>query len=393
MRVRLWLVMLLALALVAAACGDDDDDANGGTGTTGPDAAGETLKIGFAADYGELGEFSDRPATDAMEFVVDQLQAEGADVELVVKNIDGDPEQTQRAVQELLDEGVHVILGPPFSDFGFPLLTQVDGDVPVIFVASTEYTLADADRCSFLAAFSDPVQSAAMAEHALDEGLTRAVTFSSPDAPYFEINTEIFTERFQEGDGETVRDFTFSLADEDFSTQVNAIANLSPPPDVLYTAMVMPQIGTLLGQLRGAGVELTVLGTDAFDATRVIDAGADAEGVAFASHTFPEPGSELETFLSAYEASTGSAIETISFGALAADALNLAVDASERAGTTEPQAICDALKETDGFEGLTGEISYADTNGVPIKPVFVVRIEGGEATLVESFAPESVPEP
>jgi branched-chain amino acid transport system substrate-binding protein len=383
----------MALALVTAACGGDDDDDTAEPTDGGNGDAGGTLVIGFAADYGELGAFSDEPATAAMEFVVDQLNEEGQDVELIVENINGEPEQTQRAVQELLDQDVDVILGPPFSDFGFPLLTQVDGEVPVIFVASTEYTLADADRCAFLAAFSDPVQSAAMAEYAYEQGGRNAITFSSPDAPYFTINTDIFTKRFEELGGTTQQDYTFSLADEDFSTQVNQIAGLDPAPDVLYTAMVMPQIATLLGQLRGANVDVDVMGADAFDATGVVTAGADANGVAFAAHTFAEEGSELETFLADYEAATGETIETISFGALAADAVNLAVDAAEQAGSNDPGAICDALRETDGFQGLTGEITYAGTNGTPEKPVFIIQIENGEPTLVEQRVPESVPEP
>ena len=45
----------------------------------------------------------------------------------------------------------------------------------------------------------------------------------------------------ENGGGEVVQDYSFSLADEDFSTQVNEIASLDPQPEVLFTAMVMPQ--------------------------------------------------------------------------------------------------------------------------------------------------------
>jgi branched-chain amino acid transport system substrate-binding protein len=391
---RFWVPVVMTVALVAtAACSGDDDDDSASSTTTGGDGETGTLTVGFAADYGELGAFSDEPATAALEYLVDQMKADGKDVELIVKNINGTPEQTQQAVQELLDSDVDVILGPPFSDLGFPLLTETNGEVPVIFVASTEYTLGDADRCAFLAAFSDPAQSAAMAEYAYDEGDRNSVTFSSPDAPYFQINPDVFTARFEELGGNHLADYTFSLADEDFSTQVNEIANLDPAPDVLYTAMVMPQVQTLLGQLRGAGVDIQVLGADAFDATGVVTAGADANGVAFAAHTFAEPGSEVEAFLDGFEAETGEPLETISFGALASDALNLAVDASERAGSTDSGAICDALKETEGFQGLTGEITYKDTTGTPDKPVFIVQIENEAPTLVKQLEPESVPEP
>ena len=46
-----------------------------------------------------------------------------------------------------------------------------------------------------------------------------------------------------------MRDFTFGVADEDFSAQVNELASLDPAPEVLYTAMIMPGAGVLLQQM------------------------------------------------------------------------------------------------------------------------------------------------
>jgi branched-chain amino acid transport system substrate-binding protein len=421
---RLFVVPFLVVTLITAACGDDDDAERNGEVTAEEDVgdtdgtrtvaredllAGlddcteptgdEPLVIGFAADLSELGGNSDQPASQAAEFIAELINcrggaAGGTPVEVIVKNIEGDPATTQRAAQELLDEGVHVILGPPFSDFGFPLLTVVDGQVPVLFVASTEVTLASDETKSFLIAFSDPVQAAAAAELALNEGHESAVTFSSPDAPYFNNLPMWFTEVFEEGGGETVRDFTFSLEDETFSTQVNQLANLDPLPDVLYTAMVMPQSGVLLGQLEGAGVlgDIQIIGADSFDATEIVAAGDVANDVLFTTHAFPIEGTRMQEFLDVYGEEQGSQLETVSFGALGADGVLLAVDAFERAGELEADAIYEALRSTESVEVITGTVSYAGTNNIPDKPVFILTIENGETTFVERLTPEDVPE-
>mgnify|MGYP003485767817 CR=1 FL=1 len=150
MRKRIIPVVLMSLSIVAAACGSDDeaasttapaestapdettaattaDTAVAGSDTTVSGGTGECtldtpLKIGFAADLGELGAFSDGPGSEAAQVMVDILNDAGGvgglPVEYVIKDIQGDPAATQRAAQELLDEGVNAIIGPPFASTG-----------------------------------------------------------------------------------------------------------------------------------------------------------------------------------------------------------------------------------------------------------------------------------
>jgi branched-chain amino acid transport system substrate-binding protein len=413
--------VLFALVLVAAACGQEAAQPDAATppaaggdapapagGQAGPidaDAVlaaaggecaeppqGEPLVIGYAADFSDLGGFADVPGSQAAQYMAELINCtggiEGTPVEVIVRDIQGDPEVTQRAAQELLDAGVHAILGPPFSDFGLPLLNVVQGRVPVIFVASTEAALADAEGYSFLAAFDDQAQAHAAADFAIEQGLRNAVTLSSPGIPYFELNPAMFAARFEAGGGTHLADYTFSLDDADFSTQVNQIANLDPAPDVLYTAMIMPQTGTLLGQLRGAGLtDITVIGADSFDATGVIEAGADAEGVYYTTHGFPSEGSRMQRFLDAYAADRGERLQTVSFGALAADSVLLIANAYANAGQLDGPAIGEALRRLQDVQVITETVSYAGTDGVPVKPVVIHQITGGDIVLADTRLP------
>ena len=371
------------------------DTSAGGADTTTTDCTLDApLKIGYAADLSELGAFADGPGSAAAQVQVDLLNEAGGiggqDVEFVVKELPEDPTGAQRAAQELLDEGVHAIIGPPFSYNGVPLIDTVDGQVPIISNASTDLALADPARGAFLMSFSDPVQGAAAAEYAAGEGATTAVTFSSPDDAYFTNTTRAFTDAFTEAGGEVVRDFTFGITDEDFSSQVNELASLDPVPDVLYTAMVMPSTGVLLEQLRAADLDIQVIGADSFDATVVWSAGEVADGVAFTAHTFPRDDNDVASFIEA-AAAAGAEIETVSFGALASDVVKVFAHAAETACSLDGQTLIDTISGISDLEVTTGAVTYEGTNGVPEKDVVILTVDGGEPTFTEAFRPTYVP--
>ncbi len=407
MRNRIIPVVLMALTVLVVACGDDDNtassnppddttgDTTGDTVATGECTLDTPLRIGFAADLGELAAFSDQPGSEAAQVMVDKINEAGGvgglPVEYVVKDIQGDPAATQRAAQELLDDGVNALIGPPFSSTGAPLLDTVDGQAPIIYMASTDVTLADPSRGAFLASFSDPVQSAAMAEWALGEGHLTAVTLSSQDDVYFSGNPEFFTTVFEEGGGTVVGDYAYSLADTDFSTQVNEIANLSEPPAVLFTAMVMPQTQVLLEQLDAAGLgDVVVLGVDGFDATVVWSAGEVANGVYFAAHTFPLDSNGVEQFL-VDAAAAGANIETISFGALAADAVQILAAAATESCSVDAATLISTINGLVNQPVTTGTVTYAGTGGVPEKDVIILTVENGEPTFVAAVRPTNIP--
>jgi branched-chain amino acid transport system substrate-binding protein len=413
MRSRLLPAAVASLALLAAACGGDDEgdtattdapavteapgatDAPGATAAPGDCTLDEPLKIGYAADF-DLGGIGDVPGSNAAQFIVDQVNAAGGvgglPVEYEIKQISQtppDPAAAQRAVQELIDGGADILLGPPFSDYGLPLLEVTKGELPVLFVTSTEITLSDPAQGSFLVSFNDRVQASAAAEFATKQGFTNAVTMSSSDIPYLNITTAAFTEVFTGAGGTVATDLSFNLGDTDFSAQVNEIAALEPQPDVIYSAFFLPEAGVFLKQLREAGVTAAVISADGFDASLIWTIGADAEGVFFTSHTFPGEGNGVQQFLDDYAAAGGPAIETVSFGALGADAAQIAIAATEAACSTDGAALIAAIENLT-VDVTTGTTSYVGTGGTPKRDVTILTVTDGAPALVEAFYPTVV---
>lgn len=407
MSTRLLTALLLTMALALSACSSTDtaDDA-----TDTADAAdsadgaasggdGEPLVIGYAAALTGEGAVGDVPALEGVEHAVEQVNAEGGVdghlIELVVRDMESDPATGSRVAQQLVDEGADVILGPPFPAMGVGVIqTAAEVGVPVLSVTSTqpEYPVVGGTP-AYLVAFGDNVQSAAVAEYALSEGIATALTVTSPDFSYTEENPAFFAEVFEAGGGEVVGSETFSIGQADFSAQVTSIAGMPEEPDAIFTAMFMPDLGIFVNQLRAAGVGSRILGVDGFDTQGLIDfAGESAEGIAFATHGFPQEGSPFAAFVAAVEEATGSAPEAPALTALGGDAVMVVAAAVEAAGSTDPAAIGDALAELQAVEVVTGEISYAGTNGVPAKTVTIAQVVDGSFAFVDAFVPETIPE-
>lgn len=391
-----------------AAAGDTDSDDSGSgdamPGTSGVDIdaaldadlancaeapTGDPIIVGMAMDFGEVSGFADVPGSEATKHLAELINCtggvNGSPVEVNVSDMQGNPEVAARVSQELLDGGAHFLIGPPFADVGESVLQVTQGEVPVFFAASTEPVLPDSSINSFLVTFDDTAQATAAAEWALEEGFTRAITFSSP-GPYFGYNPEVFTEVFTAGGGEVITDQNYVPVDDtDFSAQVNEIAGLADGTEVVYSAMLAFQVTALRGQLEGQGLDsLTYIGTDAFEATGLL-LEDNNEGIYHTTHAFLEPGGRIERLLTSYEAANGSTLDSGTFGGLYADSMLVGIQGILDCGCTDPAGIGAAVAEIEGFEGFTGPMSYAGTNGLPVKPVSIHQVVGGEDTLVANW--------
>ncbi len=406
MNIRKLLALLFAMALVAAACGSDGDSSSSsaageGGGTVDIDAAlnadlsacedaptGDPIRVGMAMDFSDVVGFVDIPGSNLVPYMAEKINCaggvNGSPVEVRVAEVGDD---AALAAQELLDWGAHFLIGPPFADFALPILQTTDGEVPMFVAASTEPTLADASINSFLVSFDDNLMSGAVAQWALDEGITRAIVFTEGEGvPYTGVNPDAFIAAFEAGGGEVVSTQTYVwAADTDFSAQVNEIAGISENNEIVFSAALGFQVTALRGQLEGQGLDgLVYAGTDALDATG-IQFEANNEGIVHTPHTSISAGDRVDTMLASYEADRGEALESRGFMGLYVDSMFLGLQGILDCGCTEPADIGAAVAQIEGFQGLTGEITYAGTNGIPPKAVPINRIVDGEDVLVATI--------
>lgn len=349
---------------------------------------GDPIRVGMAMDFSEVTGFVDIPGSKLVPYVAEKANCvggiNGSPVEVRVVEVGAD---ASLAAQELLDWGAHFIIGPPFADFTLPILKETGGEVPVFVAASTEPTLADATVNSFLVSFDDFGMAGAAAQWALDQGKTRAILFTEGDGiPYTGVNPDAFAAAFVAGGGEIITSQTYVwAADTDFSAQVNEIAGLADGSEVVFSAMLGFQLTALRGQLEGQGLDdLLYLGTDALDAT-AIQLEENNEGIAHTPHTSIVAGDRIDTLLADFELANGETLESRGFMALYVDSMFLGIQGIIDCDCTDQAEIGAAVANISDFEGLSGEITYAGTNGIPDKVVSINQIVDGNDVLVATI--------
>ena len=330
--------------------------------------SGDPIRVGMAMDFSDVVGFVDIPGSKVVPYVAELINCaggiNGSPVEVRVAEVGDD---AALATQELLDWGAHFLIGPPFADFALPILQTTGGQVPLFVAASTEPTLADASINSYLVTFDDYGMSEAAARWALDQGITRAIVFTEGEGiPYTGVNPDAFIAEFEGNGGEVGSTQTYVwAADTDFSAQVNEIAGISENNEIVFSAALGFQLTALRGQLEGQGLDgLTYAGTDALDATG-IQFEANNEGIVHTPHVSISAGDRVDTLLADYEAAKGEALESRGFMPLYVDSMFLGIQGILDCGCADPAGIGEAVKQISGFEGLSGEISYAGTNGIP----------------------------
>src|SRR5439155_16319063 len=149
-------------------------------------------------------------------------------------------------------------------------------------------------------------------------------------------------------------EYTYSLKDRQFGSIVASVKRDNP--DVVYVTGYFFTAAPLVTQLRSAGIQAPIVGSQAFDAQKLLEiAGPAVEGVYIVGGLNRDRNMpELEEYLVEFQKRAGYAGENV--GASVYSAVRLMADAIVRAGTPDPVKVRDALAATRNFPHLAGEL-------------------------------------
>lgn len=362
-------------------------------------ASAEEIVVGAAtAQTGGLAPY-DQPALAGLRMALDELNAKGGlggkyTAKLMIKDTRSDTAQTITAAQELVDAGAKIMISPCDADPSIAVaqITQPLGIATLTLCGSAPVLTDAAGDVMFGTYPADNIQATAVADLAIAEGKKTAYLLTSPDSTYTANLPEYFGKVFEKKGGKVVGRGTFTMGAPDFSAEITNIKSLPETPDVIMTAAYEPDFPAFIQQLRAAGVDIPVYGADAVGTPTIKALGSLVDGVVFTAAGHAEPGSRMEAFNEAFTEYAGHAPE--STYEVNGYEIGLILDAAvAAAGTDEPRAIRDAIAALDEFEGVTGAITYAGTNRMPLRAVVLMRWEGGEPQYIKTVVPDAADVP
>ncbi|KXU35687.1 ethanolamine utilization protein EutJ [Cephaloticoccus capnophilus] len=257
---------------------------------------------------------------------------------------------------------------------------------PMISPGSTAESVTEAGDYIFRVCFLDAFQGKVMAKFARESlALNRIATLSSVSSAYSVGLANHFKETFVAGGASIAAEQKFAEGDKDFRAQLTAIR--ASQADAIYIPAYYTETALICKQARELGLTLPLLGGDGWASPKLLEIGGEAvEGIYYsAPYSSESTAAQALAFIAKYrERWDGETPDA--FAALGYDAALLLIDSLERAGTTEPAALRDAIASTRGLLGATGRTDI-DENGNALKAATIMTVKDGKFSYVGVVTP------
>jgi branched-chain amino acid transport system substrate-binding protein len=359
---------LAALALCSAAlfsaCGSDDDTAAGGD---------EPIKIGVNVELSGPASVLGQAYADAAKLRAQTLNEQeggilGRPIELVVSDNRTDQTEALTLTRELAErEEVVATLGPGTSPTSLAAMGEIlKSGLPTFSLGSAAAIVEPAEERPnvFKTTPEGDVAATAIVGDLVDRGLRR-VALLSTNNPYGDDGLEAMRSLADMGSIELVATEKFEEGDSDTTPQLRRL--LDADPDAIVTWAIPPGAPTVR---RDAVEKLDVKLPMYFDTGAGAElflelAGKSADGALLAQPkslvwdqvAADDPSAkQLEEFGRAYTQEYGT---MSGFAGFAWDSLGMLKAAIERAGTTAPGEVVEALETLGTYRGVTGTLEFS----------------------------------
>ncbi|MEL6965086.1 MAG: ABC transporter substrate-binding protein [Pseudomonadota bacterium] len=362
-------------------------------------ASADTIKIGLAVPLtGDFAPYNEVAGAQCMvKMINDAGGIDGQELELLIQDTGADTQAAISLTERFLSEGIVALGTIPFSDTMIPVaqIAAANG-VTVIQSQSTQVEMHTGVVDNFITNVApDPYTAAAAANYALAQGVKNVAIFTSDEGGSWSARTpEWFAEVIEANGGTLQATLNYTSGTTDWSPQIAELKALDPAPDAVYISWAMPDIGILIRQMRSAGLDAWVVGSDGFDDPSLDALAAEdatvLDKVFFGTLAPAVPDSRIDQFQKDC-AAIGEEVEGL-FPSLGGDMIKIIEYGIKAAGSADPNAIRDAIRSADSIPVMSVEaISYKDTTSYALRDIPVIGFKEGQRVVLTEEIPANVP--
>jgi branched-chain amino acid transport system substrate-binding protein len=387
MQMKIKLAVIVAAVAVLTACGQKEE-------AVAPAAdAPLIVKIGHVGPTSGAIAHLGKDNENGGRMAIEELNASGLVIggrpvtfELLAEDDAADPKQGTAAAQKLVDAKVNGIVGHLNSGTTIPASKIYnDARLPQVSPSATnpKYTRQGFDTTFRLVA-DDTQLGGTLGRYAIETLSAKTVAVIDDRTAYGQGVSDEFEKGVVAAGGTVVaREFT-----NDKATDFNAILTSikGKKPDVIFFGGMDVVAGPMLKQMKQLGIEAKFMGGDGICTAGLPALAGDslADNMVYCAEAggVDEAGKPaMDKFRADFKAKYN--VEVQVYAPYVYDAVKLLADAMKRAESADPAVYLPFLAKTDGFKGVTGNITFDDKGDIKNGALTLMTYRGGERTSLQ----------
>jgi len=352
-----------------------------------PQAQPEQIRIGALLGLsGDIATSYGQAQKKGVELAVNEVNdsnylGAGKQLKLVIADAGPGADTALSGITNLIEtDNVSAIIGPTLSTQAFKAdpVAQKHG-VPVIAVSNTVPGITEMGGYIFRCSLPESTVIGGTIKAAASQlRVVKIAYLWGSDDDYTIAGYKAFKDAVLKNGLKVMADETFNRGDTDFKPQIERI--IAKGPDAILVSALAKEAAAIIIQARSLGYTGIIIGGNGFNSTDVIkQAGSYAEGVmAGTAWNIASINTRNLEFISAYQKAYG--IKPDQFAAQAYTGTWLLANAIRTAGSSDPQAIRDALAGISNFTTPMGSFSFTQDRE-PVHPAVVQIVKNGRFTI------------
>ena len=348
----------------------------------------QVVKIGHVGPISGAIAHLGKDNENGARLAIEELNAKGVSIggkkvkfELVAEDDGADPKQGTAAAQKLVDAKISGIVGHLNSGTTIPASKiYSDAGIPQISPSATnpKYT-RQGYKTAFRVVADDVHLGGTLGRYAVKDLKGKAIAVIDDRTAYGQGVAEEFEKAVKAAGGTLVgHEFTTDKA-TDFMPILTTLK--AKKPDIVFFGGMDAVGGPMLKQMKSLGINAKFMGGDGICTTELVKLAGDAmaDGQVICAEAGGVDGAlkkGMDDFGAKYKKRFNDDVKL--YAPYVYDAVNVMVDAMQRAKSSDPAKYLPELAKTSGYKGVTGTIAFDAKGDIKNGALTLYTYKGGK---------------